>query len=50
MILPAPVTKETTQAVMEAVDLVVVTGSQDNVRRAYRSGTPAIGDGAGTCP
>ena len=45
-ILPHPVTKETTQAIMEAVDLVVVTGSQDNVRRAYRSGTPAIGVGA----
>src|SRR5246127_4520081 len=30
-ILPNPVTKETTQAIMEAVDLVVVTGSQDNV-------------------
>jgi sulfoacetaldehyde dehydrogenase len=35
---------------MEAVDLVVVTGSQDNVRRAYRSGTPAIGVGAGNVP
>ncbi|RTL48962.1 MAG: aldehyde dehydrogenase family protein [Bradyrhizobiaceae bacterium] len=49
-ILPSPVTKETTQAIMEAVDLVVVTGSQDNVRRAYRSGTPAIGVGAGNVP
>ena len=49
-ILPHPVTKETTQAIMEAVDLVVVTGSQDNVRRAYRSGTPAIGVGAGNVP
>jgi sulfoacetaldehyde dehydrogenase len=49
-ILPSPVTKEATQAVMEAVDLVVVTGSQDNVRRAYRSGTPAIGVGAGNVP
>lgn len=49
-ILPAPVTKETTQAIMEAVDLVVVTGSQDNVRRAYQSGTPAIGVGAGNVP
>jgi sulfoacetaldehyde dehydrogenase len=43
----APITKDTTQALMEAVDLVVVTGSQDNVRRAYSSGTPAIGVGAG---
>jgi len=49
-ILPAPVTKDTTQALMEAVDLVVVTGSQDNVRRAYSSGTPAIGVGAGNVP
>lgn len=49
-ILPAPVTKDTTQAIMEAVDLVVVTGSQDNVRRAYQSGTPAIGVGAGNVP
>jgi sulfoacetaldehyde dehydrogenase len=32
---------------MKACDLVVVTGSQDNVRRAYSSGTPAIGVGAG---
>jgi len=35
---------------MEAADLVVVTGSQNNVRRAYRSGTPAIGVGAGNVP
>jgi sulfoacetaldehyde dehydrogenase len=49
-ILPSPVTKDTTQALMEAVDLVVVTGSQDNVRRAYSSGTPAIGVGAGNVP
>ena len=35
---------------MEAVDLVVVTGSQNNVRAAYGSGTPAIGVGAGNVP
>jgi sulfoacetaldehyde dehydrogenase len=46
-ILPAPVTKEATDALMRAADLVVVTGSQDNVRRAYSSGTPAIGVGVG---
>ncbi len=45
--LPPPVSKTLTQALMEACDLVVVTGSQDNVRRAYRSGKPAIGVGAG---
>lgn len=49
-ILPSPVNKELTQALMEASDLVVCTGSQDNVRRAYRSGTPAIGVGAGNVP
>ncbi len=49
-VLPAPVTKGLTQALMEQVDLVVVTGSQDNVRRAYASGTPAIGVGAGNVP
>jgi sulfoacetaldehyde dehydrogenase len=49
-ILPAPVTKSSTQALMEAADLVVVTGSQNNVRAAYRSGTPAIGVGAGNVP
>jgi sulfoacetaldehyde dehydrogenase len=49
-VLPAPVSKGLTQALMEAVDLVVVTGSQNNVRRAYSSGTPAIGVGAGNVP
>ncbi len=49
-VLPAPVTKESTDALMRASDLVVVTGSQDNVRRAYRSGTPAIGVGLGNVP
>jgi sulfoacetaldehyde dehydrogenase len=39
-----------TQALMKAVDLVVVTGSQNNVRAAYSSGTPAIGVGAGNVP
>jgi sulfoacetaldehyde dehydrogenase len=49
-VLPAPVDKALTQALMEAADLVVVTGSQNNVRRAYSSGTPAIGVGAGNVP
>jgi sulfoacetaldehyde dehydrogenase len=49
-ILPKPVTKEITEELMRAADLVVVTGSQDNVRRAYSSGTPAIGVGAGNVP
>lgn len=49
-ILPNPVTKDSTEMLMRAVELVVVTGSQDNVRRAYSSGTPAIGVGAGNVP
>ena len=48
--LPPPISKELTQALMEACDLVVVTGSQNNVKRAYSSGTPAIGVGAGNVP
>lgn len=46
-IIPQPVTKELTEELMRAVDLVVVTGSQDNVRRANSSGTPAVGVGVG---
>ncbi|MFD2741670.1 aldehyde dehydrogenase family protein [Sulfitobacter aestuarii] len=45
--LPAPASKVKTQRLMETSDLLVVTGSQDNVRRAYSSGTPAVGVGAG---
>ncbi len=45
--VPAPSSKVKTQRLMEVTDLLVVTGSQDNVRRAYSSGTPAIGVGAG---
>jgi sulfoacetaldehyde dehydrogenase len=45
--LPSPVSKELTQELMRQVDLVVVTGSQNNVRAAMTSGTPAIGVGAG---
>ncbi|OED42160.1 sulfoacetaldehyde dehydrogenase [Chromatiales bacterium (ex Bugula neritina AB1)] len=45
--LPPPVNKEMTQELMQQCDLVVVTGSQNNVKRAYSSGTPAIGVGAG---
>ena len=49
-VLPPPVDKAITNALMAACDLVVVTGSQSNVRAAYRSGTPAIGVGAGNVP
>ena len=49
-ILPAPVSKELTQALIEQSDLVVVTGSQNNVKRAMQSGKVAIGVGAGNVP
>ena len=48
--LPRPITKELTRELMAHADLVVVTGSQNNVRAAYSSGTPAIGVGAGNTP
>lgn len=46
-LLPEPVSKAATAELMRAVDLVVATGSQANVRMAYASGTPAFGVGAG---
>ena len=49
-ILPAPADKTLTGALMRMVDLIVVTGSQNNVRTAYSSGTPAIGVGVGNVP
>ncbi len=49
-ILPAPVSKEMTQQLMNRVDLAVVTGSQNNVKRAMQSGTVSIGVGAGNVP
>ena len=45
--LPNPVTKESSSELMKQCDLVVVTGSQANVRAGYSSGTPALGVGAG---
>ncbi len=45
--IPQPVSKAKAQRLMEKADLLVVTGSQNNVHRAYSSGTPAIGVGAG---
>ncbi|MDX2203268.1 MAG: aldehyde dehydrogenase family protein [Hyphomicrobiaceae bacterium] len=49
-ILPAPVTREATTRLMELSDLVVVTGSQVNVKQAYKSGKPALGVGLGNAP
>jgi sulfoacetaldehyde dehydrogenase len=45
--LPHPVTKELSQELMKQCELVVITGSQANVRAGYSSGTPALGVGAG---
>ena len=45
--VPAPPSRAKTERLMKLADLVVVTGSQNNVRAGYASGTPAIGVGAG---
>ena len=45
--LPFPINKADTQQLMREVDLVVATGSQNNIRDAYACGTPAVGVGAG---
>ncbi len=45
--LPAPISKAGTKQLMQSVDLIVATGSQNNVKGAYSSGTPAVGVGAG---
>ena len=39
--------KVKTNRLMELADLLVVTGSQNNVRAGYSSGTPALGVGQG---
>lgn len=44
--LPEP-SKELSYELMRQCDMAVVTGSQKNVRAAYRSGKPAIGVGRG---
>ncbi len=46
-VLPAPVNKAATNALVRSCDLSVVTGSQNNVKSAYSSGKPAIGVGVG---
>ena len=47
LMVPGKGSKERTQRLLEISDLVVVTGSQNNVRRAYTCGTPAVAVGAG---
>jgi sulfoacetaldehyde dehydrogenase len=45
--VPNPPSKDKTARLMQGADMLVVTGSQSNVRSAYSSGTPAIGVGMG---
>ena len=45
--VPAPGSKAKTQRLMETVDRVICTGSQNNVHRAQSCGTPAVAVGAG---
>lgn len=45
--VPAPGSKAKTQTLMEAVDRVICTGSQNNVHRAQSCGTPDVAVGAG---
>ena len=45
--LPPPGSKEKTQEIMERCDMIVATGSQNNVHRAQTAGTPAVAVGAG---
>lgn len=49
-VLPEPITREATKELLQRADLVVATGSQNNVRAAYSSGTPSVGVGAGNVP
>ncbi len=46
-LLPHPMSKASTAALMRQCDLVVATGSQANVRAAATCGTPSFGVGAG---
>ncbi len=48
--LDLPVNKADTYELMKQVDIIVATGSGNNVRACYESGTPAVGVGAGNVP
>ena len=49
-VLPSPITKENTIELTKQVDLVIATGSQNNILRALQTGTPTIGVGVGNVP
>ena len=48
--LPEPISKDDTNELSNLVDLIVATGSQNNIKRAIQSGTPALGVGVGNVP
>ena len=48
--LPEPIRKEDTNELSSLVDLIVATGSQNNIKRALQSGTPTLGVGVGNVP
>jgi len=48
--LSEPISKSDTNELTELVDLVVATGSQNNIKRAIQSGTPTLGVGVGNVP
>jgi len=45
--VPNPPSKDKTAHLMAGADVLIATGSQNNVKSAYASGTPAIGVGMG---
>ena len=45
--VPLPPSKGKTNRLMQLADMLVVTGSQNNVKAGYSSGTPALGVGQG---
>ncbi len=48
--LPEPISKEDTNELSSLVDLIVATGSQNNIKRALQTGTPTLGVGVGNVP
>jgi len=48
--LPEPISKDDTNELSNLVDLIVATGSQNNIKRAIQSGTPTLGVGVGNVP
>ncbi len=48
--LPLPINKAESYELVRQVDLIVATGSANNVRACYESGTPAVGVGTGNVP